>query len=152
MRIRRDVASVPARSARETWEAIVEVVTGANSVDVDQLSAAAAIMAALIGDEHLTSVPMVLRGSGPRLLIYCAYGVDAMEGDLQTEMLSWNPTAGDWRLTAPCDAADVDWMSKALSLCSPRITVHAPDQQPDDEEQAPAEPVLTIDWTALDKR
>ncbi len=63
MRVRRDIASIPARSAAETWSAIVDLVTSATSVDADQLRAAASIMQALITDEQpaawkwLASVP-----------------------------------------------------------------------------------------------
>ena len=41
MRIRRDIASIPVRSANETWSAIVALVTGDGSVDREQLAAAA---------------------------------------------------------------------------------------------------------------
>ena len=44
MRIRRDIASVPVRSAKETWHAIVDLVTGEDSVDRQQLEAASSIM------------------------------------------------------------------------------------------------------------
>ena len=33
MKIRRDIASVPLRSAEETWRAIIDLVTGDGSVD-----------------------------------------------------------------------------------------------------------------------
>ena len=99
MRIRRDIASIPARSAAETWRAIIDLVTGNGSVDRQQLDAAASVMESLIADEQPAAVPIVFKGCGPRLLIYCLYNEDAMEAGLDIDSLSTNPTAGDWRMT-----------------------------------------------------
>ena len=45
MKIRRDVSSIPLRSAEETWDTIVDLVTGTETVDRDQLLAAKAVIA-----------------------------------------------------------------------------------------------------------
>src|SRR5690606_17092630 len=82
MKIRRYVASIPIRSARETWRAITELVTGADTVERAQLHAAASIMESLIADEHPATVPIVFKGAGPRVIIYCLYNEDAMEAGL----------------------------------------------------------------------
>src|SRR3546814_8761016 len=47
-----------------------------------------------------------------RVLIYCLYNEEAMEAGRDIDALASNPTAGDWRATAPCEAEDVDWMNK----------------------------------------
>jgi hypothetical protein len=52
MRARRNIASIPARSAAETWATIVDLVKGVNSADTAQLDGAASIMQSLtsVGD------------------------------------------------------------------------------------------------------
>ena len=67
MKIRRDVASIPARSARDTWRVITDLLTSDGTVDRQQLDAAASIMESLIADEHPASVPIIFTGAGPRL-------------------------------------------------------------------------------------
>ena len=152
MRIRRDIASIPARSAKQTWSAIVALVTGEDSVDREQFNAAVSVMESLIADEQPAIAPIVFRGCGPRLLIYCLYDEDAMEAGLAIDSLNANPTAGSWRMTAPCEEDDVDWMNNTLKERAPRMTVHAAHEPPADEDAGGAEEaakVLEINWGAL---
>ena len=153
MKIRRDVASIPLRSAGETWRAIVDLVTGDGSVDRAQLDAAASTMESLIADEMPAAVPIVLKGSGPRVVIYCLYNEDAMEAGTDIDPLSFNPTAGDWRMTAPCEDADVTWMNNSLTSRAPRITVHSVDETPaeDDDEAIAASKAFEINWGSVGK-
>lgn len=154
MRVRRDIASVPVRSAKETWRAIIDLVTGEGSVDRQQLDAASSILEAIIADEIAAKVPIVFKGSGPRVLIYCLYNEEAMEAGRDIDALASNPTAGDWRATAPCEAEDVDWMNKSLKSRAQRITVHDADKPPADEESeesGQAAKAFEIDWGALIK-
>lgn len=154
MRIRRDIASIPARSAKETWTAIVELVTGDGSVDREQLDAASSVMESLIADEQPAIAPIVFKGCGPRVLIYCLYDEDAMEAGRAIDKVNSNPTAGDWRMTAPCEEDDVDWMNNTLKERAPRIAVHAAHEPPADEDAEEIEQaakVLEIDWGALSK-
>lgn len=154
MKIRRDVASIPVRSAKETWRAIQEIITDSDSIDADQLDAAASTMESVIADEHAEKVPIVVRGNGPRLVIYCLYGEAAMETGNKVERLNWNPTGGDWRLTAPCEKEDVDWMNETLSKRAPRILLHDVDAPQVDENTDGKEKVASavqVDWSVLDK-
>lgn len=154
MRIRRDIASVPLRSAKETWDAIVDLVTGDGTVDRQQLDAASSVMESIIADEHPAKTPIVFKGAGPRVLIYCLYEEDAMEAGLAIDKLSQNPTEGDWRATAPCEAEDADWMNKTLSTRASRITVHDAAQPPEDADADTARQAaqaIEIDWGALSK-
>lgn len=154
MRVRRDIASIPLRSAGETWQAIIELISGPDSVDRAALENAASVMETLIADEQPAAVPIVVKGNGPRLLVYCLYQEKAMEAGLGIDALSWNPTAGDWAITAPCEDADAPWMNRSLQARAARITVHAADQQPpadDEQETAKARASLDIDWGVLDK-
>lgn len=152
MRIRRNMASIPARSAKETWRTIIDLVIDPDSVDREQLEAAASVMESLIADEQPARVPIVFKGCGPRVLIYCLYDEDAMEQGLAVDALKENPTAGDWRVTAPCEAEDVEWMNRTLGERAPRITVHAADEQPaadSEEESGQGAQAFEIDWGAV---
>ena len=152
MKIRRNIASIPVRSAQETWCAIADLVTGLDTVDRDQFEAATSIMESLIADEHPTSAPIVFKGAGPRVVIYCLYDEGAMDAGLDINPLNVNPTAGNWRATVPCESEDVDWMNISLKQRAPRITAHAADEPPveeDEDEEAAGD--FDIDWGALQK-
>lgn len=151
MKVRREIASVPVRTAGETWQAIVDLITGDGSVDAATLKAAASVMESLIADEHAATVPIVVKGNGPRLVVYCLYNEDAMEAGKDIDKLSWNPTAGDWTMTAPADEEDVAWMNKSLKTRAPRINVHDVAEPPADEseEAGTKAEVLAIDWGVL---
>ena len=154
MRVRRDIASVPVRSAKETWRAIIDLVTGEDSVDRQHLDAASSILESIIADEMLAKVPIVFKGAGPRVLIYCVYNEEAMEAGIDIDALPSNPTAGGWRATVPSEAEDVDWMNKSLKSRAHRISVHDADKPPADEESdesGQAAKAFEIDWGALIK-
>lgn len=148
MRVRRDIASIPSRSAAETWSAIVDLVTSSTSVDADQLRAAASIMQALIADEQPAAAPIVFSGSGPRVLICCVYNEEAMELGLKIDALPSNPTEGDWRMTAPCEDEDVTWMNKFLKSRAPRLSVHSAKDTPDTASDEDTAAAIQIDWGA----
>jgi len=153
VKIRRDIASLPARTSKETWEAIVKLITGAHSLDTTQLEAATSVLCSAIADEHSASVPIVVKGGASRLVIYTVHGADAMEVGLAVDKLSWNPTASNaWAMTVPCSYEDVGWMSKALKERAPRITVHDVNEKPDaDVESARKVADVEIDWTAMER-
>src|SRR5947209_19930848 len=93
MRVRRDVSSIPHRSAGETWQRIIDLVTGRGSKDVQQLKDAAGVMGSIITDEHPASRAIMVEGVGPQLRIYCRYGIKAVEEGAKVDPLTWNPTA-----------------------------------------------------------
>jgi hypothetical protein len=149
MRIRRDISSIPERSASETWQRIVELVTGSGSKDVQQLKAAAGVMASIITDEHPSARPIIVEGVGPQLRIYCSYGMNAIEQDNKVDSLNWNPTDGNWTMNVPCDADNMDWVKKSLAGTSPRIKVFDvdADERADDEEQKTSgQSEIVVDW------
>jgi hypothetical protein len=154
MKVRRDIASIPIRSAAETWQAITTLITGGGSVDADTLAKAASVMESLIADEYPATVPIVVKGNGPRLVIYLLYGEDAMEAGTSIDAISWNPTGGpSWSMSAPSEAADVGWMNSTLQFRAPRILIHDLASPPadDDDEPASAEAVLQINWGVLNQ-
>lgn len=149
MKIRRDIASVPVRSAAETWKAIVDLVTGSDTVDKQQLLDAASVMESLIADEMPANVPIVFKGGSSRVVVYCRFNEDAMELGAGIDKLASNPTAGNWQVTAPCEKADVPWMTKSLKSKSPRISVHDVNEAPSDGDVAKSSAGIEIDWGAL---
>jgi hypothetical protein len=123
MRMRRDVSSIPHRSASETWEQITKLITGPKSLYANQLEAAAGVMASIITDEHPGAAAIMIEGVGPQLRIYCRYGMRAIEEGNRLDPLTWNPTAGDWTMHVPCDSENIEWVRKSLAKWSPRINV-----------------------------
>jgi hypothetical protein len=151
MRVRRDVSSIPFRSAGETWQRIIALVTGAGSQDVAQLKSAAGVMGSLITDEHPASRAIMLEGVGTQLRIYCRYGMKAVEEGGAVDALTWNPTAGDWTMHVPCDVENIDWVKQCLAETSPRLKVFdvAETDRAEEEEQGVAVPRsggVVVDW------
>lgn len=152
MRVRRDISSIPHRSASETWQRIIDLVSASGSKDVNQLEAAAAVMASIITDEHPAAQPIVLEGVGPQLRLYCRYGMKAVEEGSDVDALSWNPTGGDWTMRVPCDAENISWVRSSLAKSSPRLEVFDvadPDQGEEESGTTAATATggeLKVDW------
>ena len=150
MKLRRDVAVTPLRTGAEAWVEIVGLVARADTVDSGQLDAAASVMASLLTEEHYAERPLTLKGQGPRIVIYGAYGADALT-IAAPDPLGQNPTAGDWTLYVPCPDEDLAWAGAVLAARAPRIRLHGLDETPaalaEAATEASAAPV--IDWGAL---
>lgn len=151
MRIRRDISSIPLRSASETWQAIIDLVTGRGSKDVQQLRSAAGVMGSIITDEHPAAGAILLEGVGAQLRLYCRYGLKAVEEGDAIDALTWNPTAGDWTMHVPCDADNIAWVKQSLAGTSPRIKVFdiTEGDRAEDEETSKAAATnsgLVVDW------
>ena len=115
MRVRRDISSIPLRSASDTWQQIVTLITGNGSKDASHLTAAAGIIASIITDEHPAARAIIVEGVDAQLRIYCRYGMAAIEEGGDVDPLTWNPTAGDWTIHVPCDEENLDWVKKSLA-------------------------------------
>lgn len=151
MRVRRDISSIPHRSATETWQQIIGLVTGVDSRDIQQLKAASGVMGSLITDEHPAARPIVLEGVGPQLRIYCRYGMEAIEEGSAVDFLGWNPTAGDWTMHVPCARQDMEWVTASLAKTSPRIQVFdvTEEERAETEECSVAgkpSGLIVVDW------
>ena len=118
--------------------------------DIDQLSAAASVMATLLTEDIYADHPLTLKGKAVRLVIYGAYGTDAISLE-DPDPLQQNPTEGDWTLFVPCPDEDLDWTRETLAKRAPRIRVHAVDETPAEiaEEKAEATHAFAIDWEAI---
>jgi len=154
MKVRRDIGSVPLRTAESTWQAIVGLITGPGSRDITQLQAATSVMASLITDELYSDNPMTLVGESHRLVLYCHYGQKALEVGEEIDSLTWNPTEGDWTLFVPCDPDNLPWARRTLKTRAPRITVHElgktldADKFESDRGLSNTE-AITVDWEKL---
>jgi hypothetical protein len=150
VRVRRDISSIPHRSASETWQRIIDLVTGPDSKDGGQLNAAGGVMASIITDEHPGAKAIVLEGVGAQLRIYCRYGMEAIEEGSSVDALTWNPTAGDWIMHVPCDADNMSWVEASLAKTSPRIQVFDVTDEERSEgtsaSAAKAPGAIAIDW------
>ena len=148
MRVRRDISSVPVQTATDTWKKITELITGKDTKDASQLTAATGVMGSIITDEHPSRRAIIVQGVGPQLRIYCRYGMKAVDEGGEVDPLTWNPTAGDWTMHVPCDKQDLDWIKQSLADTSPRIKAFDVEEEERDKENTAAkgEPLLTIDW------
>jgi hypothetical protein len=125
-----------------TWKAISALLASdSTSGPAHELASVAGIASSLITREAMTT-PLVVYGSGPRVRIYCLYNEDAIEGDDANEApLSFDATAGDWKISLPCPADDLEWVQNSLKAKSTRISARdmtAPVEDEDDtgERQA----------------
>jgi hypothetical protein len=121
--IARRFASIPERTAMATWKAISALLASDSTLGpARELASVAGIASSLITREAMTS-PVVVYGSGPRVRIYCLYNDDAIEGDDANEApLSFDATAGDWKMSLPCPADDLAWVQNSLRAKSTRIS------------------------------
>lgn len=155
MRIRRDLSSIPLRSASETWQSIIDLISGPGSTDMEQLARSAAVTGSIITDEHPANRAIVVEGVGPQLRIYLRYGMNAVEDGADTDALTWNPTKGDWTMHVPCDADNITWVRKSLAAYA-RIKVFdvAEAERSEDEDDvstaAKADTGITVNWDIKD--
>jgi hypothetical protein len=121
--IARSFISIPVRSAKETWSAICGILAPqGDSEAAKELLSVAGIASSLIAREAMIS-PIVVHGSGPRIRIYCLYHQEAIEGDDSNENpLSFDATAGDWKMSVPCPADDLAWVQSAFAEKTKRIS------------------------------
>lgn len=149
MKHRRTLASTPQRTAKATWTRIVALISRECSTDRDQLEAARSVMEALIADECPAQDPIVISGSGPRLVIYLAYNAAALEVGDAVDELAWNPTQDDWSISVPANDADVAWMDAALKARAPRVRVRKLGEAVADVDGEISTSALAIDWSVL---
>jgi hypothetical protein len=149
VKVRRDIGSVPLRTGGETWSRIVDLITASDSIDVGQLGAAASVMATLLAEEIHDDHPLTVKGKSHRLVIYCAFGGEALSAGEEVDPLTWNPTSEDWTLFVPCSEDDRAWATATLKERAPRIKLHDPDETPaelSEEIEKSAAGSLMIDW------
>lgn len=134
--VARKFRSVPERTSAETWNAILKLLAaGPDSAAAQEMASVTGVASSLITREAMTA-PIIMRGSGPRVRIYCLYNEDAVEGDDANENpLTFDATSGDWQMSLPCPADDLAWVERALAAKSSRITARDMKTSVLDEEE-----------------
>lgn len=121
--VARRVSATPVRTASEVWRLITDLVVCREASARRDLDSIAGVAMAIIAAEGPHHSPIILSGVGPQLRIYCLYDDDAIIGqDANEDPLSWCPTAGDWALSLPCPAEDLDWVTAELAAVTNRVT------------------------------
>jgi hypothetical protein len=151
MKVKREISSIPQRTAEKTWEVICDLITGKDSEDIAQLDRAASVLHSLIADELFCENPLTITGVSHRLIIYLRYRADALEEGDGVDSLEWNPTAGDWTMYVPCDDENFEWVKNSLASRAPRLVAHRTGETPwdDDKKATASEERLEINWGVL---
>jgi hypothetical protein len=120
--VSRRIAATPARSASSAWAVIVDLIAPTSGSARTELQGISGIASSLISDEAMKADACVVYGSGPRLRVYCVYDEDAVTGENTNEApLTFNPTAGDWQMSLPCQPDDLEWVQNALTKQSTHV-------------------------------
>src|SRR6185437_4606753 len=122
--VTRTVASMPQRTAVQTWEKIVAIVApDPKSPARAELQKAAGVAAASIASEAPKDDGFIIHGNGPQVRVYCVFGDEAVSGDgVNEDALQASPTEGDWQMSVPCLQEDLDWSQKKLKSDTKRVT------------------------------
>ena len=87
------------------------------------MQSVAGVAAAIIGERAPKDAAIVVTCDGPRTRVYCLYDEDAIDGsDAKEDALGFDPLKGDWSVSLPCPADDLEWVLRALKAKSPRIS------------------------------
>ena len=148
--VARRVAATPGRTATDTWSVITRLLSDEGSAGRAELTAISGLGASLITDEIFRDAPVVVTGSGPQVRVYCVYGEDSVEGNgVNEDALAFDATAGDWAMSLPCNAENLDWVTRELSKKSTRITARDPASQREEQKSAPASSAVQVDMEAF---
>lgn len=122
--VSRVIRSSPHRNTAQTWALIVDLLTqGKEGTAKAELQSVAGVAAAIIGERAPKDAAIVVTCDGPRTRVYCLYDEDAIDGsDAKEDALGFDPLKGDWSVSLPCPADDLEWVLRALKAKSPRIS------------------------------
>jgi hypothetical protein len=133
--VARRIRATPERGASDAWQVVVDLIAPKDGTARRELLGIEGIASSIISTESPKDAPMVVRGKGPRVRLYCLYDDDAISGDDANEAaLAECPTEGDWSMSLPADADDVAWVKEALGKKSVRITVRDKGEAVEDGE------------------
>lgn len=136
--VARRIRATPERGASDAWQVIVDLIAPKDGAARRELLGVEGIASSIISTESPRDAAIVVRGKGPRVRMYCLYDDEAVSGDDANEAaLAECPTDGDWVMSLPADADDVDWVKDALAKKSTRVKVREKSEAFEDgEEQA----------------
>jgi hypothetical protein len=122
--VSRKMRSTPVRSSSETWKRIALLLApDETSAAHEELMSVSGTACSLIASEAMKDAAIVCNGTGPKVRVYCLYGEEAITGDDANESeLQQCPSDKDWKLSVPCPANDLEWVSRSLKEKSSRIT------------------------------
>jgi len=134
--VSRRIRATPGRGASDAWQVIVNLIAPKDGTARSELLGVEGIASSIISTESPKGAAMVVRGKGPRVRMYCLYDDEAITGDDANEAaLAECPTDGDWAMSLPADADDVEWVRDALAKKSKRVTVREKSEAVDDGEK-----------------
>lgn len=121
--VSRTFRSSPHRSGSETWDAIIALLgRGKSTPAVDELNSVRGTATMLIIEQSFKEAPMVVTCDGPRTRVRCVYDDEALDDSAADENpLGFDPLQGDWEVSLPCPAEDLEWVQRALREKSTRI-------------------------------
>lgn len=123
--VKRTVVSNPERTSVETWSKITEIVCGQDSEAKKEFEKVSNVTASLLPEEFLKDNPLVVKGSGAQLRIYCLYGEDAISGeDSNEDSLTWDITSKPWMAYLPCSKEEMSWYENTLSDITGKFKVY----------------------------
>ena len=134
--VARRIRATPERGASDAWSVILDLIAPKEGAARRELLGIEGIASSIISTESPKDAPMVVRGKGPRVRIYCLYDDEAISGDDANEIaLAGCPTDGEWVMSLPVDADDVAWVKDALAKKSIHVTVREKSEPFDDGEE-----------------
>lgn len=112
----RKFSASPEKDAVGVWNAITDLVCHDVCAPRGEFVEVKGGACSVISDQVVKDHPIVIRGSGPLLRIYCLYGEDAVLGqDINEDSISWNPFKSDWKVYIPCPKDELDGLQTFLS-------------------------------------
>lgn len=134
----RIVRSSPHRNTSDTWAFIVNLLTQGKDGDArKELLSVAGVVSSIIAEQAPKEAAIVVTCDGPRTRVYCLYDEAAIEGgDAKEEDLGYEPLKGQWAVSLPCPADDLEWVQRALKTKSSRITARDMTQKLGEDEEA----------------
>jgi len=121
----RRIISNPEKTSVETWTKITEIICVHSHEAKKEFDKVSNVVASLLSEEFMKDEPMIMKGAGSQLRVYCLYGEDAVTGeDANESHLSWDITSEVWSVFLPCSEEELSWYEKALSNLSDRFKVY----------------------------
>lgn len=112
----RKFSASPEKDAVGVWDAITDLVCHDITAPRSEFVAVKGGVCSIISDQIVKDHPIVIRGSGPLLRIYCLYGDDAVLGqDVNEDSINWNPFKSDWKVYIPCPKDELSGLRAFLT-------------------------------------
>lgn len=143
--VARRIAASPKRTATEVWEVISGLLCEKSSQAQKELSLITGVAASIISEEVPQNSPLIVKGVGPRVRIYCQYGENALDDENCNEAsLPQKPLMDKWKLYLPCNKEDLDWVNNTLKSLSSSVVAYDKATEPDIEEDTSKQAGMTL--------